>query len=220
MTYRLVALVNEKGGSGKTTLAVNLAGALASSGLQVVLADADPQQSATRWLAQRQDAAQFPVVQVRMGRDAARFGADLAVASRRHDADVLLVDLPPGLPAAAEAALLLADLALVPVTPSPLDLWAAEKAVQLIADARKQRGGRQPVGALVPFRVIPGTVLGREMGAALADFALTVAPSVSQRVAFAESAIVGKTLPEYEPTNPAVDELRQLAAFVARRIRG
>ena len=64
MTHRLVALVNEKGGSGKTTLAVNLAGALASSGLQVVLVDADPQQSATRWLAQRQGTAPFPVVQV------------------------------------------------------------------------------------------------------------------------------------------------------------
>ena len=123
--------------------------------------------------------------------DAGRFLAEIRRLADSHRADFVLIDCPPGLQTAAVAALLLADLALVPVTPSPLDLWAVEKAVELAADAREARGGDLPRVVLVPSRLIAGTVMARELPEALADFGELVAPGVYQRVAFAESAILG-----------------------------
>lgn len=219
-TCSLIALVNEKGGCGKTTLGMNLAGELARRGRRVAVADSDGQRSASRWAEQGADLP-FTVQPLELiGRNAARFQQELDHLRTVTGADAVLIDCPPGLPAAAMAALLLADLALIPASPSPLDFWAVENAVTLIDHARQERGGHLPVAALVPWRVVPQTVLGREAAEALSRYGLPVAPAVSQRVAFAESAIVGMTLGDYDPQNPAVDELKQLGSFVLRQLKG
>jgi chromosome partitioning protein len=219
-TCSLIALVNEKGGCGKTTLAINLAGELARRGRHVAVADADGQRSASRWAEQGSDLPFTVQALDLIGRNAARFQGELERLSEAAGADLVLIDCPPGLPAAAMVALLLADLALIPAAPSPLDFWAVENAVTLIDHARQERGGHLPAAALVPWRVVPQTVLGREAAEALMRYGLPVAPAVSQRVAFAESAIAGQTLGDYDPQNPAVDELKQLGSFVLRQLKG
>lgn len=217
---RTVAVVNQKGGCGKTTLCLNLAGILAARRRRVVVIDADAQQSATRWAAQRQGDAPFQVLHLDADHGVARFRSDFDRLTAHAGAELAFLDCPPNLATAAMVAMLLADLALVPVTPSPLDLWAAEAAVELAREARQQRGGRLPLVSLVPYRVIGGTTIGRELPESLAVFGEPVAPPVGQRVALVEAAIVGKTVAEHAPYSHAHGELVEVADHVLSRLRG
>ena len=219
---KILAIVNQKGGAGKTTLALNVAAALVELGRRALVVDAAPQGSATRWAVQRNGGAPAPVhpLPVENDRDAGRFAAELRRLARDHRAAYVVVDCPPGLQRAAIAALLVADLALVPVTPSPLDLWAVEKALELVGEARQARGGQLPRVALVPSRLIAGTVMARELPEALADFDEPVAPGITQRVALAESAIVGQAIGEYAPGSKGHEEFRELARYAVRALGG
>jgi chromosome partitioning protein len=216
---RTVAVVNRKGGAGKTTLAMNLAGVLAER-KRVVVVDADPQQSAVRWGEQRQDGRlPFDVVALDAEAGVVEFKTGVLDRAATSAASLVIIDCPPELADATMVALLMADLALVPVGPSPLDLWAAESAVALTGDARQVRGDGRPLVALVPSRLMVGTVLARELGPALARIG-PVAPGVALRVAVAEAAIGGETVAEYAPGSPADQEFRAVARYVADRLRG
>lgn len=206
----IVALLNQKGGVGKTTLALHLAGAWALQGRRVLLVDADPQGSALDWSEQR----------VRGGQ-ARLFGVvGLARETLHHElpelargADRVVVDGPPRVASIARSALLAADLLLVPATPSPLDGWASAEVLRLLAEARVFRPELR--ARLLLNRCAARTVIARETAASLADHdppCLTA--RVGQRVAYADAARLGRLAFEGQEGGPAAAEVRALAAEV------
>lgn len=207
----ILATLNQKGGCGKTTLAVNLAGLLKGT---VALVDADPQGSATRWSGLRQGEPRFQVVPLDAGRGATHFKGGLD----RLAADTVVIDTPPELQEASMLAALLADLVLIPVTPSPFDFWGAEQAVSLAREAREQRGGPLPLAVLVPYRLKAGTVLARQLTPTLARLGEPVGPAIHDRIALVEAALAGQTIREYEPGGVAHREFQELLIFTNNEI--
>lgn len=203
-----VAIVNQKGGVGKTTLAVNLAGILARR-RRTVLIDADRQRSATLW-AETGPPAPFAVLAVDPDIEVDGLQAELC----RLDAGAVVIDTPPELASVATAATLLADLILIPSGASPLDLQGTRAAVDLVRAARAQRDALTPRAALVPFRVLNGTVLARELPDALRRLAEPVLSPISQRVAAIEAAVVGKMVAEHAPNSLSAYEFGEVGRYV------
>lgn len=135
---RIVVLANQKGGPGKTTLTMCLAGELGRRGHRVLVADADPQRTATRWAASAPAASPFPAKILATSGDSTRLRAELRSELRNYD--YILVDCPPSAESPiSHSALLVADLAIVPVIPSPPDLWAGLAIRQVIAGVAQVR---------------------------------------------------------------------------------
>ena len=199
----IVSLLNQKGGVGKTTLAVHIASALALRGHRVLLVDADPQGSALDWSASRQTDALFPVI----GLPTKNLHREIMPHLPNYDD--IVIDGPPRVNELARAAIIAADIVLVPVQPSPYDVWAAKEIVELLSEASVFKSDQK--SAFVINRKIVNTAIGRDVAEALADYALPVfAASISQRVAFAESAAQGSTVLELEPGSTASQEMGRL----------
>jgi chromosome partitioning protein len=177
--------------------------------------DLDPQRSVTRWSKQNKDFSLHVFsLDLDVKNPAIKFKHDLDKLIAATNSNVVLIDAPPQLQDAALLSALISDLILIPVTPSPLDIWAAEAAVETGREARQERGGKKPKIVLVPSRIQTGTVLGRELSDTLAALGEAVAPGISQRVALVESAITGQTIEQYAPKSPSHSEFKQLAKYV------
>ncbi|RYG69584.1 cobyrinic acid a,c-diamide synthase [bacterium] len=207
--FQTIALLNQKGGVGKTTLAVHLATAYHQMGRKVLLLDADPQGSALDWAANRAEAAPFSVVALprpTLHRD---------IATLLPDYDNIIIDGAPRVSDLAGSAIMASDLILIPVQPSPYDIWAAKEIVDLICDASVFKENLK--SAFTINRKIVNTAIGREVTAALADYNTPVLEShLSQRVAFAESAAVGQTVLDTDPNSTAAQEIKALVAEIER----
>lgn len=203
----VVALVGNKGGAGKTTLCVNLAAALAERAPTVIL-DADPQGSALQWraLGNRDDAVSVV---------AAAVGLKEMIRVYRAGWQYIVIDCPPSVQALqTEQVLGLCDLALIPVQPSPLDIWAAVHIEDRVADARRGNSGLRAV--LVINQVEPRTTLSRLMRRALAELGLPAArTAIGRRVAYRTSMLDGRSVMDLGSRGrAAADEIRQLIAEV------
>ncbi len=208
----IVALLNQKGGVGKTTLALNLAGEWARQGKRVTLIDADPQGSALDWSQQRNReglARGFGVVG--LARDTLhREAPELA-----RDADHVVIDGPPRVAALMRSALLASDLVLVPVQPSPLDGWASAEMLALVTEARIYRP--ELAARFVLNRCGARTVLARETVETLADHDPPVlAATIGQRIAFAVAVQSGRLVFELDDDIPAAREIAALADEIDR----
>jgi chromosome partitioning protein len=209
----IIALLNPKGGVGKTTVATHLASGLASNAQSdVFLVDADPQGSALDWSERRAligSPRRFGIVG--LARETLHQEVPQIARKVRH----VIIDGPPRVTALARSAILAADLVLVPVQPSPYDVWASGEIVSLVAEARVFKPSLR--AAFVVNRRIVGTVIGREIRAALADFPLRVLDAViSQRVVFADSAATGQLVHEVDEKCAAAREMAALAAEVRK----
>jgi chromosome partitioning protein len=208
----IVALLNQKGGVGKTTLALHLAGAWARQGCRVTVIDADPQGSALDWSEQRAkegDPRLFGVLG--LARDTLhREAPEIA-----RGVDHVVIDGPPRIAGLMRSALLAADLVLVPAQPSPFDGWASGEMLNLIREARIFRP--ELVARFVLNRCAARTIIARETGDALAEHDPPVlAARIGQRVAFADAARTGQLVFEVDAGGAAAREITALAAEIAR----
>ncbi len=212
---RIVAVANLKGGCGKSTIAVNLAAELAGPRRRIVLVDADTQGTASRWLEQGDMLLRGEPLPLESPRAAERWITRVLGL----DADVIVIDCPPHIGAATEAAVGIADLVAVPVSASGADLMATTEALELITRARARRQDGGPLCLLVPSRIDRRTRPGREIEAALKGFREPVGPAVGQRTAFVDAFSAGEAINTYAPRSKAHAEIKALAGAVARRLR-
>jgi chromosome partitioning protein len=209
---KVIAILNQKGGVGKTTLAVHLATALARKKRAVILLDADPQGSALDWAAARHGDPLFPVV----GLPKSSIHKELPALAANYE--LVIIDGPPRVYDVARSAIMAADLVLVPVQPSPYDVWAAKEIIDLLTEASIFKPNLRK--AFIINRKIANTAIGRDVADALSDYPIPVMESaICQRVAFAESATQGLTVYELDPDMLASQEMDALAEEVGRMLR-
>lgn len=201
----IFGILNQKGGVGKTTLSVNLAASLARAGGRVLLIDADPQGSALDWAAARQGSPLFTVV----GFPRPSIHKEIAQMGKGYDH--IVIDGPPRVTDLARSAIMASDVVVIPVQPSPYDIWAADEVVKLIEEARVFKENIK--SAFVVNRRITNTAIGRDVREALATYPVHVLQaSVTQRVVFAEAAAQGQAIFEIDAAGPAVAEIEAVAA--------
>lgn len=189
MSARVIAVVNQKGGAGKTTVAMLLAGSLGAAGHRVLVADADPQNTARHWASM---GTGFPAEVEDYSGDEGKLHKHL----RKHldDYDYVVIDSPPAASAPVTgSALKLAHLALVPIVPSPLDIWASVRIREAIEAARKKNPDLH--ARIVLNQLQPNTLMSREVIALLPEFGIPLlSASLRQRTVYRECAVEGQTV--------------------------
>jgi len=205
MAARIVAVAQRKGGAGKTTLVAQLGVTWALAGKRVVLLDVDPQGSLTAWAAMRKQAGRGeapPTVTVQGWRLANE------IDRLRSGHDILVIDTPPHAETDARVAIRAADLILVPVQPSPMDLWATGATLELTRQEKRR--------ALLVLNRVPArsNMIAFSHESIAREGLPLAAAGLGNRTAFAASMAEGGGAAETEPASPAALEVAALAAEI------
>jgi chromosome partitioning protein len=204
----IITVAQQKGGAGKTTLAANLAIAYAQSKRKVAVADIDPQRSLTMWHALRQElhGEDSGITVVPVG--GWKLATELDRLRREHD--IVVIDSPPHAETDAKIAVRQAGLVVIPVQPSPMDVWATEPILEV---AQKERTSVLLVLNRVPSRAN----LTEDMMFEIKDYGARIAESrIGNRVAFAGAMLKGLGVTELEPRGRAAEEIRALAKEILK----
>jgi chromosome partitioning protein len=208
----VITVAQQKGGSGKTTVAANLAVAWALEGRKsVAILDVDPQGSLGEWFERREE----HLGEAQTGltfRTASGWGAKREARALARDHDMVLIDTPPHADLESRSAMEQASLVIVPVQPSPADMWATQ--------ATLEQAEKEHVACLMVLnRVPPRARLTGEIVTALEEFDAPLASArLGNRVAFSESFSAGSSPLETRRSGPAAEEVRVLAREILKAI--
>lgn len=210
MAATVITVAQQKGGAGKTTLAAHLAVAFTAMKKSVAIVDIDPQQSLTAWYRLREaklgDAGAGVLASQIKG-----WRTKNEVEKLARDHDVVLIDSPPHMETEARIAVRAADLVVVPVQPSPMDVWATRPTLDLAA------AEKTPV-LIVLNRMPPRGVLAEAMVEEIAKLGVTVAKSrIGNRIVFASALSEGRAVGEVQPRSKAAREISALAREVLKQ---
>jgi chromosome partitioning protein len=211
MAGKVLTLAQQKGGAGKTTLVAQLAVAFAAGGRSVALVDIDPQGSLTRWFKVREAAGKAKGMSLTA---VTGWRAQATVEKLKAANDLVLVDSAPHAEIEAKIAVRVADLIIVPIQPSPLDLWATEPTLALARSEKRKV-------LIVINRDQTRIKLSETLAGHIADLGAEVAEStIGNRTAFAASMMEGLGVVETAPRTKAALEMLALADEITKRLRG
>lgn len=204
---KTIVLASQKGGAGKTTLALHLAAAAEDAGHTALVIDLDPQATASQWAAWRKDAP--PVV---IDSAPPRLAAKIEQATEQG-ANFIVIDTPPHADSAASAAVEAADLVLIPCRPSAFDLAAVQTTASLV----KMRG--KPAFVIFTAGSPTAPRMYDEAAQVVQGYGLESCPhTIPDRAAFRHAAAEGKTAMEIEPNGKAAEEIRQLYKWACEHV--
>jgi len=202
----IISFVNQKGGVGKSTSAINLAASLKRKNYSLVLIDADPQGSIVQWHAVENNNA-FEILHHPEPLD------QIDIKELAADYDYVVIDAPPAIGDIARSILEVSDLTIVPLSPSSLDIWSGWGTLEMIEEA-KQTNPDMTVKLLIN-RKIPGTRVGRDAREAIEVFDTDILQTeMCQRVAFIDAMTSGVSVMQYSPTSKAAKEIESLTEEV------
>ncbi len=208
MSGKIITIAQHKGGAGKTTLSAQLAAALSETGAQVLTVDVDPQGSLTEWhrareisLGRKNRIAHKQVQGWRLMREARSYAAGF---------DYVVIDTPPHTESESSVAIRMADLVLMPIQPSPLDIWASAPTLKLILSEHR------PL-MLVLNRIPAKSRLNATIMEKLESMGINVSrQTIGNRVAFVSSIMTGLGAVEADPRGTAAEEIRGLVAEILK----
>jgi len=215
----VITIASQKGGSGKSTITMQLAGALSASHAEarVLVIDADQQSTCLKWAAMAAEDSPFPTTVMGMTEPILH----RQLPRIRKDYDFILVDTPPHAEPVARSAIIAADLVIIPVLPSPVDLWSAATTRKIVLDAQVQRP--EIACWLLLSRVVPHTALAQETLEALEVYDIPILSTrLHQRQAYPRSALRGCTVMDLEVKSggQAAEEVRKLTTEILEVLNG
>lgn len=209
MVAKVVTVFNQKGGSGKTLVSMQLAGTIGLRGYAVLLVDMDPQGTASRWYSAAREGDDFPASVISLAPMEGQMHRE--VKNQLDKYDVIFIDCPPALNSAVPtSAMLVSDLALIPVVPAPADIWAAEAAKRLAESAQVRN--ESLLIRVVPNMVQRSTSLARDLLEVMAEdvkFPVT-ASRFGSRSAYRECQIMGATVHSVPRAQIAIEEVEAM----------
>lgn len=220
---KVIVVCNKKGGPGKTTICINIGATLAEKN-SVLVIDADPQQSSLKWADTAEEDNPLPMAVMGYTQEKVH----QAIRQQMENYDYILVDTPPSSLAVStitRSALLVADLAVLPVIPSPLDIWETVSIGTLLSEINELREGngvKALISRLLVNKLKAGTSLGEEIREALDEINVpTFKTTLHEREAYKHAALEGTSVHQIKTAGgrAASEEIRTLTKEVSRIVR-
>jgi chromosome partitioning protein len=206
----IISFVNQKGGVGKTTTAINLAISLKKKNYNLVFIDADPQGSAVQWHAIEGNKS-FEILH----HPSPIHATDIRQLSMNYD--YVIIDAPPAIGDISKAILAVTDLAIIPLSPSALDVWSCWGTLKMVDEIRPLNSDIEV--KLLINRKIPGTKIGRDSREAMKQFQMDVFNTeLCQRVAFIDAMTSGVSVMQYAPHSKAAREIERLCEEIIPQV--
>jgi chromosome partitioning protein len=215
----IIAVANGKGGVGKSTVAINIAGAIAKISEPILLIDADPQGTVSDWSKSRQDLSETKRVHKKLEVPTSPWSSgDLAakLASSAQSFTFTIIDCGPANDKTMRTAFAICDFAIIPVTPSPFDIRSVKKTIDMLREGQVSASIQIQPFLLISKKIV-GTTLGREANQVLVTFNIPILKTeICQRIALCEAGIMGQTIHEYAPGSQAAVEFETLSKEVLK----
>ncbi len=216
MFAKIITVANQKGGAGKTTVSMQIAGLLGKRKFKVLVVDADQQGTAVRWASSAEDENPFPASVIGLSNANAKIHRE--VKKFINDYDYIFIDCPPAVDSPIpQSAFLISDLVLVPILPSPLDIWATVGIKETILNMKEINETLN--SRLILNQCQPRTTLAKEIMDILPNFGIELAKSIlRQRQVYRQSAVFGQIVHDFK-NKEAIKEVNNLTDEVLKILK-